>query len=64
MDGKKHTRFLNAELEGNTIEQKLKFLVESHPGKIVFINLSLKDLKMKPRINSVFIFSKNLTRSF
>lgn len=36
MDGKKHTAFLNAELEGNTIEQKLKFLVSSHPGKIVF----------------------------
>ena len=36
MDGKKNTAFLNAELAGNTIEQKLKFLVGSNHGKIVF----------------------------
>ncbi len=36
MDGKKQTAFLNTELAGVTIEQKLKFLVNSHPGKIVF----------------------------
>jgi phosphoadenosine phosphosulfate reductase len=36
MDGIKHAAFLNAELNGNTIEQKLRFLADSHPGKIVF----------------------------
>jgi phosphoadenosine phosphosulfate reductase len=36
MDGKKVTAFLNAELEGSTIKQKLEFLVNGYPGKIVF----------------------------
>ena len=36
MDGKKQAAFLNAELVENTIEQKLKFLVNSYPGAIVF----------------------------
>ena len=36
MDGKRNTEFLNAELQGSTIVQKLSFLVDGHPGKVVF----------------------------
>jgi phosphoadenosine phosphosulfate reductase len=36
MDGPKNVAFLNAELQENTIYQKLNFLVETHHGKIVF----------------------------
>ena len=36
MDGKRNTEFLNTELQGSTIVQKLGFLVDGHPGKVVF----------------------------
>lgn len=36
MDGQKNTLFLNAELQGKSIVEKLNFLVESYLGKVVF----------------------------
>jgi phosphoadenosine phosphosulfate reductase len=36
MTGPKNVEFLNTELHGVSIAEKLKFLVESYPGKVVF----------------------------
>ncbi len=36
MEGKESVEFLNEELEGRTIGQKLKYLAEKHPGKVIF----------------------------
>lgn len=56
MNGAKTVNFLNTELEGVSIVEKLKFLVDSYPGKVVFTT----SFGYEDQVITDFIFSNNI----